>query len=113
MKTDKEHQIKLGLAMVKACDKLSAYAEQLGLTVAGIRIIASVDTHDGASNTALATAGTGNWHAQRGAIRDWIDAKDSYEAGFHGTQGGMDFDAIESGREEPDEGEEWKGTGQS
>lgn len=85
--------------------------EQLGINVAGIRIIATFDTNDGTGSSALASAGSGNYHAQMGAVQEWLRTKLDYEHGYNATEGEADWHAINPPPDDPpddDPGESWK-----
>ena len=82
---------KLMNRMAHYAELLGHDAEQLGFNLVGLRICGSLDLHDGEGSTQAIHCGTGNFHAQLGATREWLQDHDSQLRGFREASGALDF----------------------
>jgi len=71
------------------CRELKRWAKEIGLDLQGIRIIASSTNEEDITHTH--SHGAGNYHAQRGAVREWMKAKDAYDSSRAAAEGQKDF----------------------
>lgn len=95
MKEEKGRNQQLGEQLEKLATQAMHHAEQIGINLAGIRIIASFDAFNGKGETGIVSVGAGNWHAQIGAVSEWIRGREHYQAGFNQAAGAYDFNETD------------------